>query len=236
MVFCLDRREARLKLSVAGACLGLPEPISSELMAGATPYAIKAGQVLFEAGDAGDGCHRLDNGVLKVVLTSPRGEERILSILGSGAIVGDLAMIDGLPRSAAVIALTDCELRFISRKDFQRCADRHPEVYRYLAAVLAQRLRETDNTISALAFLTAKGRVAHALLEIAGCLGERTSSGGVIIREMLSQKELAALAGVARENTNRILKDWERQNVITKVSHAFHINDSARLERELEWE
>jgi len=227
--------EARLRVSLSSGSLGLPEQFSSELMASATPYSIKAGDTLFEAGDVGDGCHRLDRGVLKVVLASPRGNERILSILGSGAIVGDLAMIDGLPRSASVIALTDCDLRFISRADFQRCSERHPELYRYLAAVLAKRLREADDAISALAFLTAKGRVAYALLEIAHSLGEEAGSG-VMIPEMLSQKELAALAGVARENTNRILKEWERKRVVTKVARSYRINDKAKLEQEMEWE
>jgi CRP/FNR family cyclic AMP-dependent transcriptional regulator len=225
-----------LKLSLSSACLGLPEPMSSELMASAAPYCVKAGDILFEAGDSGDGCHRLDRGVLKVVLASPRGEERILAILGSGAIVGDLAMIDGLPRSASVFALTDCELRFISSTDFHRCAERHPEMYRYLAAVLAKRLRETDDTISALAFLSAKGRVAYALLEIANSLGEETDSGGVFIPEMLSQKELAAMAGVARENANRILMEWQRKNLVSIESRSYRINDKAKLEKEMHWE
>ena len=104
MGYSLSLGDARLKLSLSTKCLGLPEPISAELMADAAPFCLKAGDVLFEAGDAGDGCHRLDDGVLKVVLASSRGEERILAILGPGAIVGDLAMIDGLPRSASVVA------------------------------------------------------------------------------------------------------------------------------------
>lgn len=228
--------ERRLKVSVSSLCLGLPEPMASEILASATPHCLKEGDTLFEAGDAGDGCYRLDEGVLKVTLVSEQGEERILSILGAGAIVGDLAMIDQLPRSATVVALTDCKLRFISRANFQHCVQQNPEMYRYLATLLAKRLRETDETISALAFLTAKGRVAYALLEIAESLGEKTSSGGILIREMLNQKDLAAMAGVARENTNRILKDWERKNLVSKSSHSYLINDKAKLAHEMEWE
>jgi CRP/FNR family transcriptional regulator, cyclic AMP receptor protein len=225
-----------LKVSVASQCLGLPQPIASELLASATPHCLRAGDTLFEAGDVGDGCYRLDEGVLKVALVSERGEERIISILGAGAIVGDLAMIDQLPRSATVVALTDCQLRFVSRANFEGCVQKHPQMHRYLVTLLALRLRETDETISALAFLSAKGRVAYALLEIAESLGEKSGSGEILIREMLNQKELAAMAGVARENTNRILKDWERKNLVTKLSRSYRINDKAKLEREMEWE
>jgi CRP-like cAMP-binding protein len=82
---------------------------------------LKAGEPLFLAGDAGDGCYRLERGLLKIVITSARGEERILATLGPGEIAGELAIIDGQPRSASVFAVRDCELSFISRKDFEEC-------------------------------------------------------------------------------------------------------------------
>src|SRR5215467_5895087 len=159
-----------LRLSIFSVWSDLPGDIESELLAKATPHCLKVGDPLFEAGDEGDGCYKLDKGVLKVSLGSPRGGERIIAILPEGSVVGDLAMIDGLPRSASVMALTDCELRFISRASFQDCAQRHPEMQQYLVSLLANRLRETDNSIAALAFLTAKGRVAYALLEVAESL------------------------------------------------------------------
>ena len=85
--------------------------------------------MLFEAGDEGNGCYRLDKGTLKVILRSPNGEERILALLTPDAVVGDLSMIDGLPRSASVIAVTNCELCFVSRTAFRECAERRPEIY-----------------------------------------------------------------------------------------------------------
>ena len=106
-----------VKLSVeCSVWSGLPGDIASELLAKATPHSLKAGDPLFEAGDEGDGCYRLDKGVLKVSLRSPQGGERILAVLAVGSVVGDLAMIDGLPRSASVTALTDCELRLSAER------------------------------------------------------------------------------------------------------------------------
>jgi CRP/FNR family transcriptional regulator len=81
------------------------------------------------AGNAGDGCYRLERGLLKVVVTSTRGDERFLAMLGPGAIAGELAMIDGRPRSASVFALKDCELSFISRKDIEKCMRRSSGYY-----------------------------------------------------------------------------------------------------------
>jgi CRP/FNR family cyclic AMP-dependent transcriptional regulator len=96
----------------------LPEHLAGELFAHALPCHLAGGETLFSAGDPGDGCYRLEQGLLKVVISSPRGEERILSILGPGSIAGELALIDGAPRSASVIAIRDCELSFISRAEF----------------------------------------------------------------------------------------------------------------------
>ena len=107
-------------------------------------------------------------------------------------------------------------------------------MYRYLVSLLAKRLRETDDTISALAFLSAKGRVAYALLEIADSLGEEMKSGEIVIREMFNQKELAAMAGVARENTNRILKEWERSKLVTRSSRSYLIKDK-KASSKMKW-
>ena len=113
---------------------------------------LRASETLFKAGDEGTGFYRLEKGALKVILTSPQGEQRIVALLTPGAIVGDLSMIDGLPRSASVLAVTAAELSFVSRTAFMDCTNRHPEIYHYLTSLLANRLRETDETIAALAF------------------------------------------------------------------------------------
>ena len=170
-----------MRLSVSDTWLGLPENLVSELLGRETSHHLKAGDTLFQIGDVGDGCYRLDKGMLKICLTSSQDEERILAVLASGSIVGDLAMIDALPRSASVVAVTDCELRFVSRSAFEDLVRQHPEIHRYLVEVLTARLREANETIAALAFLTVKGRVARALLELAENLGEQIDSGAILL-------------------------------------------------------
>jgi CRP/FNR family transcriptional regulator, cyclic AMP receptor protein len=211
----------------------LPEHLSTRLFAAATHHHLKAGQPLFVAGDAGDGCYRLEWGLLKVVVASARGDERIFAILGPGEIAGELAMIDGRPRSASVFALKDCELSFISRKDFEKCTRQNPEICGYLASVLAARLRETDEALAAASFLTVKARLARALLELAEFLGEERRSGRILIRHKIKRSDLAAMAGVAAENVSRVMNDWLQSHVVTRSSGYYCLEDIAALKSQV---
>jgi CRP/FNR family transcriptional regulator, cyclic AMP receptor protein len=116
-----------------------------------------------------------------------------LAILGE--IAGELAIIDGQPRSASVFAVRDCKLSFISRKDFEKCMRQHPEICDYLVIVLASRLRETDEALAAASFLTVKARLARALLELVEFLGEDHGSGRILIRHKSSGATLRRWQG-----------------------------------------
>jgi len=160
----------------ASVLSGLPPNLAAQLFAQATTSKLSAGQTLFLAGDPGDGCYRIDKGLLKVTMLSQSGGERILAILGAGAIVGELAMLDGLSRSASVVAVRDAELSFVSRVKFEESTKKYPEVYKHLVALLASRLRETDGILAAESFLPLKGRVALTLLELAGSRARSAAS------------------------------------------------------------
>src|SRR6267154_3731857 len=90
----------------------LPIQISGRLLANAKPQSLAEREVLFQAGDVADGCYRLEQGLLKVSITSPQGDERILTILGPGSIVGELAIIDGGPRSEERRVGKECRSRW----------------------------------------------------------------------------------------------------------------------------
>jgi CRP/FNR family transcriptional regulator len=216
---------------LSGILPRLPEDLSAQLFAGAASRHLEAGEALFVAGDIGDGCYRLEQGLVKVIITSPQGEDRILALLGPGAIVGELSVIDGGPRSASVVAVKECELSFVSRAAFKECTQQYPEIYHYLVDVLAARLRETDEAVVAASFLTVKSRLARALLELAKFLGEEEASGRVLIRHKVSQSDLAAMAGVARENVSRALSDWKRRRLVTRSTGYYCIHDIATLKR-----
>lgn len=211
----------------------LPERLSANLLANAKPVKLAADEVLFLAGDPGDGCYRLEEGLLKVSMLSPTGAERILAILGPGSIVGDMAMIDGRPRSASVSALRECKLSFVSRAAFEAVAAKNPEIYKHLLNVLAARLRDTDQVVAAGTFLPVKGRVARALLDLAKAFGKEVDGGRIVIRQKLSQSDVAAMAGIARENVSRILNEWMRMKLVTRLSGYYCIENKAKLEKEM---
>jgi CRP-like cAMP-binding protein len=212
----------------------LPDRLSAGLLNQATTRRLSAGETLFLAGDPGDGLYRVDEGLLKVSIASASGAERILAILGPGTIVGDLTIIDGLPRSASVTALRDCTLRFVSRKAFETFAAKEPEIYKYLTKMLATRLRETDQIVAAGSFLPLRGRVAVALLDLAEAFGNNVGGTRVVIRQKISQSDLAAMAGIARENVSRIMNEWMRVKIITRLSGYYCLEDPALLKKEIE--
>jgi CRP/FNR family transcriptional regulator, cyclic AMP receptor protein len=127
------------KLATENLISALPADLSAGLFSRARPVRLTAGQMLFAAGDMGNGCYRIDAGLLKVSAMWRAAGERILAILGPGSIVGELSEIDEAPRSATVTAIRDSELSFVSRRDFYAFADEHPQLYKHLMVLLARR-------------------------------------------------------------------------------------------------
>jgi len=213
---------------------GLPAELAQSLFAKARPVSLAASETLFVAGDEGDGCYRVEEGLLKASVAAPAGGERILAILGPGAVVGELSMIDKGPRSASVTALRDSKLSFIGRAAFDAFGQSSPEFYHHMTALLAQRLRDTNDALLATNFLSVKGRVARALLCLAEAFGHDVGQGRILIRQKVSQSDLAAMAGIARENVSRVLHDWAQRSLVSRLAGYYCLEKKAALEREAE--
>ena len=210
---------------------GLPAELSGELFARARMLSLAAEQMVFVAGDAGDGCYRVDEGLLKVSVVGSRGEELILAILGPGSVVGELSMIDGEPRSASVFALRDSKLSFVTRASFEAYCQSNPDVYRQIMTLLAHRLRDTNSALTAASFLSLKGRVARALLNLAEAFGQDVGCGRILVRQKITQSDVGAMAGIARENVSRILKDWTSRKLVTRLA-GYYCLDKGGIEQE----
>ena len=198
-----------------------PEKLAARLFTNAQPTRLAADEVLFLAGDPANGCYRVDQGLLKVSMIAP-----------SGAIVGELSTIDGRPRSASVAAVRDSALTFVSRAAFQAFADSHPDVYRHLVTLLAARLRDTGGEVAAGSILPLKGREARALLDLTEAFGQDVGQGRILIRQKVSQSDVASMAGIARENVSRILNDWIRDKLVSRLSGYYCLENKTKLERE----
>jgi CRP-like cAMP-binding protein len=210
----------------------LPAEFASQLFAKARTVSLAADETLFLAGDAGDGCYRVDDGLLKASMLSPSGGERILSIFGPGAMIGELSMIDSGPRSATVTALRAAKLQFVSRVAFESFGESSPDVYRHLVTLLAVRLRDTNSALIATSFLSVKGRVARALLNLSEAFGHDVGNGRILVRQKVTQSDLAAMAGIARENVSRVLQDWMKRKVVSRLAGYYCLENPALMQRE----
>ena len=213
----------------------LPADLSARLFDRATPVHLDPGQALFLVGDPGDGCYRVDEGLVKVHVTSPSGADRVLAIVGPGMIVGELSLFDGAERSSSASAIHESKLSFVSRAAFDGIASARPEIYRYITAVLTRRLRDLTEAMTATSFLPLKGRAATVLLSLSDAFGKDVGSGRILIRQKVSQSDLAAMAGIARENFSRIFQDWKRRSLVSRLAGYYCLEDKAALEREREY-
>jgi CRP-like cAMP-binding protein len=212
----------------------LLEELSNDLFAKAHAISLAADQTLFSAGEEGKGCYRVDEGLLKASVAKPGGGERILAILGPGSVVGELSMIDGAPRSASIIALRDSKLRFIGRAAFEAFVRSRPELCRHLSTLLVNRLRDTNDALADTSFLSMKGRLARVLLRLAEAFGRHVGQERVLIRQKVSQDELAAMAGIARGSASRVLHDWASRSLVSRLAGYYCLEDNAAFKREAE--
>jgi CRP/FNR family transcriptional regulator, cyclic AMP receptor protein len=209
--------------------LSLPRELSESLVSRAHPVFLKAGRTLFSAGDEGNGCYLLEAGLLKVTVGLSSQNRRVIAVLVPGAVAGELSMIDGSPRSADVTAIKDSKLRFVSRREFDVVAEDHPELFRHLLAIVVRRLRDTNAIVAETTFLSLKGRVARAILSMAAAFGREVGPGRALINYKVTQSDVAAMAGIARENASRIMNEWVRAGIISRVSAYYCIEDKAAL-------
>jgi CRP/FNR family cyclic AMP-dependent transcriptional regulator len=167
-------------------------------------------------------------------MMSRAGVERILAFLGPGAIGGELAIIDGRPRSASVVAVRDTTLKFLSRATFEEFAKKHSEVYRNLVKVLATRLRLTDETVAAGTFLSLEAASRGRCLS-RGKLRSKCWTRPRCVHQKIAQTDLAAMTGIARENLSRVFNDWRRRKLVSRLSGCYCLENKTKLKREAEF-
>jgi len=188
-------------------------------------------RALFRAGEACDGIYRVAEGLLKVTVQLPSKHHRILSIAGPGSLIGEVSLLDRGPRSASVTAIRPSKLDFVSLAGFDDFARGQPYIYREIANLVGRRLRDI-NAILALDALSIKGRTARALLSLADAFGKDVGSNRVLVRQRMSQSDLAAMAGIARENLSRTLQEWIRNGWISRLAGYYCLENKAALARE----
>lgn len=203
-----------------------------DLVGAARRRTFRVGEVIFHRDDPGQVLYVIKEGKVKICLISPDGQEISLVVFGKGEYFGELALLDGLPRSADAIALEKVECYTLQRSDFHKAIMKTPQIAIQVLEVLSQRLRRTDQQVEDLIFLDVYGRVAKKLLDLAETHGVKVDDG-IRIDVRLTQQELASMVGASRESVNKVMGYFTDKQFISTDKHRITLRRVTDLKRRI---
>jgi CRP-like cAMP-binding protein len=217
----------------------MAEPRNLALLLGANPFfaglgkeAIEAiallcvtrrlerGESLFHKGDAGDALYAVRRGQIRIATGSTSGRRLTLNLLGSGDVFGEVALLDGRPRTADAVAVEPTELYMVYRRDFLDLLVKRPTVAIRIIELLCERIRWMSAQMEERALLPLETRLAHRLVALSEDFGSDLH---------VSQEELAIFVGATRESVNRQLQTWRREGWIELSRNRVRVLQPARL-------
>jgi CRP-like cAMP-binding protein len=204
-----------------------PEEIA-RLAASATLVHHAAHATIFQKGDPGDSMMAVVSGRVKICTYSADGRELVLNIIDRGGLFGELAVLDGQPRSNDVVALEDTNLLVLTRARLMPFLTANPEIATRLIAVLCQRLRQTSEQLEDALLRDAPSRLARGILRLAGTFGA-PDGRGVRLDIKLSQQQIGNLIGASRESINKHIVDWSRGGILDVKNGFITILDQEAL-------
>jgi CRP/FNR family cyclic AMP-dependent transcriptional regulator len=171
---------------------------------------VARGTSIFAKGDPGTGLMGVLAGAVKVSVASADGKDIVLNVFREGDIFGEIALLDGRPRTADATAMSDSELIVIERRDFVPFLSSQPDVMLKFIEILCSRLRRTSEQVQDITFLNLPTRLAKTLLQLTGGVqGSATPSKATI-----TQREISQMIGMSRESTNKQLRAWAKRGWI----------------------
>jgi CRP/FNR family transcriptional regulator, cyclic AMP receptor protein len=186
-------------------------------------------ETIFQKGDPGESMMAVIRGRVKICTHSMAGKELVLNIIDKGGLFGEIAVLDGEPRTADAVALEETDLLVLERRRLLPFLIGHPETTIRLIGVLCKRLRQTSAHLEDVLFFEAPSRLARWLLRLAETFGKPVSSG-TRIDLRLSQQQIGSLVGISRETINKHLGDWARDGFIVVQSGFITILEKEALE------
>jgi CRP-like cAMP-binding protein len=184
-----------------------------EVLAFAAQRRYRAGEIIFRRGDEGSFMVAVLMGRVRIGAVSSEGKEITLNIIREGEVFGEIALLDGKPRTADAVALTDCTLLTIERRNFLPYLKANDDLTIRLLAMLCERLRRTSLALEEIALLDIPARLARLLLKLGEHHG-RSSPHGLRIDLKLSQRDLSTLVATTRETVNKQLRAWEEDGLL----------------------
>jgi CRP/FNR family cyclic AMP-dependent transcriptional regulator len=181
--------------------------LDGRIVEGLVPHAltrnVQRGTLLFRKGDAGTNLYAVCAGAVRVSAPSDQGKDAVFSLFVPGEIFGEIAFLDGGPRTADAVMIESGQLMVIERRDFLPLLQAYPELAVRLLELLCGRLRRTSQQVEDIVFLGLEARLAKALLY----LYEHSPAQKLKV----TQRDISQLIGVSRESANKQLRSWQRR-------------------------
>lgn len=202
------------------------ESLAKDLM----PRHFRQGETIFHQGDPGQMLYLIQSGQVRIYVMGDEGQEMSVVLDGPGDIFGELAVIDGLPRSASVVALEDTIVLTLGRELFREHMRRSPQFALNFMKALSVRVRYSTQQVGSRTFLDVPRRLARKLLELAQEHGVADAEG-VRINAALTQTDLASLIGATRESINKAMGSLRKRGfVVMKGNHIVIVDPDALRE------
>ena len=221
------RDRARRVLAGSSAFQACMPAVIDEIMQHAVLVKLPRGDAMYRQGEEGDSMMVVLSGSLKITNVTADGKEVVLGFLKSGALIGEIAAIDGRERAANVIAMEPVEAVAIYRRDILPILRANPDAMFALLEGLCGRLRAT-NALFESQTLEAGARVADGLLRLANEHGQKTARG-TIIDLKLTQRDLGGHLGLTRETVSRSLGDLREAQMVEISGTSILILDAEGL-------
>lgn len=208
----------------------LPDTIVHRLAAHARQVTFAPGQPIFRKGDEGLGLLALVTGIIKISVQAEREREReiVLNLIGPGEVCGEIALLDGRPRTADATAVTRCTVIALDRRDFAAVLGAEPAIGVKLLEVVSARLRQTSQQVEDLSLADLSTRLARILVRLAEIQGTARRQQS---RILVTQAELGRMIGLSRESTNRHLRAWAEQGYVILDKGACTVKDWSHIRR-----
>ncbi|MFZ2119128.1 MAG: Crp/Fnr family transcriptional regulator [Pseudonocardiaceae bacterium] len=228
--FSMKAEQAASLLGRTPLCAGLDEAELMRLGACATRRIYRKGQYIFHQGDTGDAVFVLTEGSVKVIFGSADGDEMILATLRPPDIFGELALIDGGPRSASIQTLEPTAVLTLTRATLLDLMSRQPGVTDVVLRSLGTLVRHMIAQAADLVFMDLHGRVAKLLLRMIEDLSD--APGQLVSLDLkMTQSDLAAMVGGTRQSVNQILHQFERRGYLSIEGQRLVVKDLDAIRR-----
>jgi CRP/FNR family transcriptional regulator, cyclic AMP receptor protein len=226
----LERDARRAALLASPLFHAMRSEETDEILKFASERRFRRGQTIFQRGDNGSSLMAVLQGRVRISSISGEGKEVTLNVISPGEIFGEIALLDGEPRSADATAMEDTTLLVVERRHFLPFVRKNDDLLLRLLAVLCSRLRRTSMALEEIALFDLPVRLARVLLKLSEDYG-RTYSGGTRIELKLSQRDLSNLVAASRESVNKQLRSWRESGTVELESGLIVLRRPADLQR-----